>query len=177
VIGLQAISHPTSHIRYFHHAEMTMLDDPMIVESEAQKAAVIHLTIPRSRIAEEMGPGFNELMSTLTAQGITPTGPWFSHHLRMDPAVFDFEIGVPVAADVTPSGRVKPGHLPATRVARTVYRGGYEGLGSAWGEFDAWLKSQGHTPAGDLWEVYMAGPETGPDSSKYRTELNRPLKD
>jgi effector-binding domain-containing protein len=154
-----------------------MLDEPTIVQTDAQKAAVIHLTIPRNRIQEVMGPGYNELMATLKEQGITPTGPWFSHHLRMDPAVFDFEIGVPVAADVRPTGRVKPGQLPATKVARTTYRGGYEGLGPAWGEFEAWLNKSGHHAAPDLWEVYAAGPETGPDSSNYRTELNRPLQD
>lgn len=154
-----------------------MLDTPTILDTQPQKAAVIHLTIPRSRIQEEMGPSFTELMSTLAAQGIEPTGPWFSHHLRMDPAVFDFEIGIPVAKDVAPAGRVKPGTLPAARVARTTYRGGYEGLGPAWAEFDAWLKQQGYVVAGDLWEVYAAGPETGPDASNYRTELNRPLNE
>jgi effector-binding domain-containing protein len=153
-----------------------MLEQPTIIQTESQNAAVIHLTIPRSKIQEAMGPGFNELMATLKEQGITPAGPWFSHHLRMDPEVFDFELGVPVASEVKPAGRVKPGQLPAARVARTTYRGGYEGLGPAWGEFDAWLKQQGHTAAGDLWEVYAAGPETGPDASQYRTELNRPLK-
>ena len=91
-----------------------MLDEPTIVQTNVQKAAVIHLTIPRARIQEEMGPGYNELMTTLKEQGITPTGPWFSHHFRMDPAVFDFEIGVPVSADVQASGRVKQGELPAT---------------------------------------------------------------
>ncbi len=153
-----------------------MLDDPTILQTKAQKAAVIHLTIPREKIQEEMRPGFNELMSTLKAQGITPAGPWFSHHFRMDPAVFDFEIGVPVSSEVAPAGRVQPGELPAATVARTTYRGGYDGLGSAWGEFDAWLKKNGHDASEDLWEVYTAGPETGNDPSLYRTELNRPLK-
>jgi len=27
----------------------------------------------------------------------------------------------------------------------------------------------------DLWEVYVAGPESGPDPATWRTELNRPL--
>ena len=153
-----------------------MLDEPKIVQTPEQKVAVIHLTIPRNKIQEEMGPGHNELMSTLKAQGITPAGPWFSHHLRMDPAVFDFEIGVPVTAEVKAAGRVKPGTLPAATVARTTYRGGYEGLGSAWGEFEAWLTKNGHATAPDLWEVYSAGPETGNDPSLYRAELNRPIK-
>ncbi len=35
-----------------------MIDEPKVVETEAQKAAVIHLTIPREKIQEEMGPGY-----------------------------------------------------------------------------------------------------------------------
>jgi hypothetical protein len=64
---------------------------------------------------------------------------------------------------------------PATTVARTVYHGGYEGLGAAWGEFDAWIKTDGHKPGPDPWECYIAGPESGPDPANWRTELNRPL--
>lgn len=152
-----------------------MIDAPQIIQTTAQLTAVIHLNIPRDEIRHVMGPGIGELMSTLAAQGVTPTGPWFSHHLRMAPDVFDFEISVPVASPVTAAGRVKPGLLPATTLARTVYRGPYEGLGSAWSEFDQWLAAQGHTPASDLWECYVAGPESSPDPSSWQTQLNRPI--
>jgi effector-binding domain-containing protein len=70
---------------------------------------------------------------------------------------------------------VKPGQLPATTVARTVYHGDYEGLGAAWGEFGAWIKANGYTPAPNLWECYVAGPESNPDPATWRTELIRPL--
>jgi effector-binding domain-containing protein len=122
-----------------------------------------------------MGPGIRELMAAVAAQGITPTGSWFTHHLRMDPGIFDFEIGVPVPGPVSPAGRVQAGRLPAAKVARTVYHGPYEGLAAAWGEFDAWLKAEGHTPGPSLWECYVAGPESNPDPATWRTELNRPL--
>lgn len=154
-----------------------MLDTPDILETAEQPAAVIPLTIPRAAIQQAMGPAIGELMAALAAQGIAPVGPLFSHHLRMDPEVFDFEIGIPVAADVAAEGRMKPGRLPATRVARTTYRGPYEGLGPAWGEFGAWIAANGHTPAPDLWECYVAGPESSPDPAHWRTELNRPLVD
>ena len=154
-----------------------MIDEPKVVTTESQPAAVIHLTIPRSEIQNAMGPGLNELMSTLKAQGITPTGPWFSHHFRMDPAVFDFEIGVPVASEVKASGRVKPGALPAAKVVRTTYRGGYEGLGAAWGEFESWMTGAGLKASPELWEIYAAGPESGSDPAGWRTELNRPIAD
>jgi effector-binding domain-containing protein len=109
-----------------------MLDQPRIVQTDAQLAAIIRLTIPREEIRKVMGPGIAELMATIASQGIAPAGPVFSHHLRMDPDTVDFEIGVPVGAAVTAAGRVTPGQLPAARVGRTVYHGPYEGLGRAW---------------------------------------------
>lgn len=152
-----------------------MIDIPRIVQTPAQLTAIIRLTIPRAEIQSVMGPGYNELMAAVAAQGIATAGSWFTHHLKMDPDVFDLEIGVPVAAPISASGRVKAGQLPAATVARTVYHGPYEGLGSAWGEFDAWITAQGHKQAPDLWECYVAGPESGPDPATWRTELNRPL--
>ncbi len=152
-----------------------MIEPPQVTESAEQQAAVIHLTIPRAEIRNAMGPGFSELMAAVTEQGITPTGPWFAHHHRMAPDTFDFDIGVPISGDFKASGRVQPGQLPAATVARTVYHGGYEGLGDGWGEFQRWIESEGHEAAPDLWEVYAIGPESSPDPADWRTELNRPL--
>lgn len=152
-----------------------MLDTPEIVHSEAQEAAVIHLDIPRSEIQSVMGPAIGEVMAAVAAQGGTPAGPVFAHHLKMSDDRFDFEVGVPVKAPISATGRVKPGRLPAAKVARTIYHGPYEGLYSAWGEFDGWVQSHGHKPGHDLWEVYAKGPESGPDPATWRTELNRPL--
>ena len=152
-----------------------MLDTPQIVKTAVQLTAAIRLTIPREEIRNVMGAGIKEIMTTLVVQGIAPVGAWLTHHWRMDPEIFDFEICVPVATPVTATGRVKPGQLPAATVARTVYQGPYEGLAAAWGEFDAWIQANGRKPAGELWECYVYGPETGAEPSQWRTELNRPL--
>ncbi len=152
-----------------------MIETPQILETEAQHVAVIHLTIPRAEIQNVMRAAIGEVMTAVAAQRIGPTDVVFSHHRRMDAETFDFEVGVPVSAPVTPVGRVIAGELPAARVARTVYRGRYEGLATAWGEFDAWINEQGHSVAPNLWERYVQGPESGPDPSVWRTELNRPL--
>jgi effector-binding domain-containing protein len=152
-----------------------MLETPRIVQTTHQLTAVIHLTVPREEIREVMGPGIAEVRAAVAAQGMTPSGPWFTHHLRMDPAIFDFEVGVPVAAPLAVSGRVKPGRLRAAKVAQTVYHGPYEGLSDAWGEFGAWIAADGHKPAPDLWECYVAGPEASRDPADWRTQLNWPL--
>ncbi len=154
---------------------MISIDTPQVVQTAAQPTAVIHLTIPRAEMGSAMGPAMQELGAVLAAQGIAPAGPMLTHHLRMDPGTFDFEVGFPVATPVAATGRVRSGELPAARVARTVYHGPYEGLHSAWGELDRWLAEQGLTKGPTLWESYVVGPETDPDPSTWRTELNRPL--
>src|SRR5260370_15307108 len=122
-----------------------------MVTTLAQRIAFVHLTIPRDQIRHVMGPGLREVKEAIAAQGVAPTGPWFTHHLRMDPETFDFELGVPVAAPISSAGRVKASELLAAIVARTIYHGGYEGLGDAWGEFSAWIDAEGHTQAPNLW--------------------------
>jgi effector-binding domain-containing protein len=152
-----------------------MLDTPHITQTTTQLTAVIHLTIPREEIQNVMGPGISELMATIADQGIKPTGPWFDHHLKMAEDTWDFEISVPVSAPVVAAGRVKPSQWPAMKVARTVYHGPYEGLGDTWGEFLDWITANGHTPAPDLYQCYVAGPESSPDPANWRTELTKPL--
>jgi hypothetical protein len=71
------------------------------VRTDVQLTAVIRRTVPRREIRHEMGPGIAEVMDAAAAQGVIPAGPAFSHHLRMDPDIFDFVIGVPVASPVS----------------------------------------------------------------------------
>ena len=152
-----------------------MLYGPHIAQTAAEATAVIRITVSRAEIQRVMGPAYRELMDAVAAQGIATAGPWFTHHLRIPDDTFDFEVGVPVTAPVAATGRVQPGELRAAMVARTIHRGPYEGLPAAWGEFAAWIAAQGQRPAAELWERYLAGPESGADPAAWRTELNRPL--
>ena len=151
-----------------------MIGPPQIVQTAAQCTAIIRLRIPRAEIQNVMGPAIGEVMTAVSAQGMQPAGPVFSHHLPLHPDTFDFEVGVPLSAPSVPAGRVQPGHLPAARVARTVYRGSYDGLGGAWGGFEDWLAREGHQGAPDFWECSITGPESGQDPAGWSTQLNRP---
>jgi effector-binding domain-containing protein len=152
-----------------------MIDTPEVVLTEQRHAAVIRLAIPREEIRAVMGPAIGELMAVLAAQGIPAAGPIFSHHFRMDPDFFDFDVGAPVDGIVTPAGRVKMGRLPGVKAVRTIHHGPYEELGAAWGELHAWVESRQLARAADLWECYLLGPESGADPAAWRTELIQPL--
>ncbi len=154
-----------------------MIATPHITETKAVLTAMIHLQIPRNEIQHVMGPGISEVMAAVKEQGLSPIGPWFTHHRRMNPATFDFEICVPVNAAVKPVGRVVPGEVRVVRVARTIYQGPFEGLGAAWGELSTWITEHGHQRCADLYECYLTGPETSTDPIDWRTELSQPLMD
>lgn len=153
-----------------------MLDKPEIIQTNEQLTAVIHVTVPRTEISNVMDAAIAEVLSAMAAQEIFPIGPCFSYHLKRPSDIFDFEVGFPVNRPITAIGRVKLSKLPAAKIVRTTYQGGYEGLGAAWAEFCAWLETNGFNVQDSLWECYISGPESSPDPSQWRTELNRPLR-
>jgi effector-binding domain-containing protein len=107
--------------------ENPLLGTPTVVQTAAQRTAVIYVTVPRADIQRVMGPAIGEVMAAVAAQGIAPAGLVFTYHLRNPSDVFDFEVGVPVASPVAAIGRVGRGALPAATVARAAYSGPYEG--------------------------------------------------
>ncbi|MFI3185665.1 MAG: GyrI-like domain-containing protein [Methylococcaceae bacterium] len=82
-----------------------------------------------------MGPAIAEILSTIT-------GPCFSYQQKRPTDIFDFEAGFPVSQPVAAAGHVKLRKLPAVKVVRTIYQGGYEGLGAACASFANGLKSR-----------------------------------
>jgi uncharacterized protein YndB with AHSA1/START domain/effector-binding domain-containing protein len=148
------------------------LDAPVIEAHAERLVAAIHVVVPRAQIREVMMPGLRELRDVLAAQGIAASGPWLSHHLEMPGEVFDYEIAIPVEKAPKPTGRVVASALPACDVARTVYRGGYEGLGAAWARFGSWLQTTGKQGRNELWEIYAGDGQNG---GEVRTELWRPI--
>lgn len=117
---------------------------------------------------------FGVLPGVLAAQGVTPTGPAFGLYRALGEVV-DLEVGFPVDRPVEAEGRVRPGSLPAGRVARVVHAGGFDGLGPVWEGLRAWLVDQGLTPGAGTWEVYLTEPTPDMDPADLRTELNWPV--
>jgi effector-binding domain-containing protein len=152
-----------------------MIDESTIIDVPEYATAVVRVSTPRSEMREAMGAARRALHAGLAEQGISPAGPMFSHHFKMEPGIFDFEIGVPVDAVVTALGRLEPSRIPAAKMVSTIYHGGYEGLGEAWELFDDALDAQGLHIHEDLWETYLVGFDQSDDQSGFQTELKRSL--
>lgn len=155
-----------------------MIETPRIERLAARPVALLPVACTREEIQQAMGRSVRALMDALAAQGVSPGGPLFTHHLRRPTDTFEFHLGVPVDAPVGPGpeGGMRPGEWPAMQVARTEYRGRYEDLPRAWETFRHWIGAQALQPTEDVWECYLTGSETGGDPSAWRTELIQPLR-
>lgn len=148
-----------------------MTSEPSITQSAPLHVALIPLCIPCNEMGTAIGPALREVRLVMEAQGVAEAGPWLTRHWRRPTDSFNFDVCVPVDAPVEASGRVRPGELAATRVARAEYRGGYEGLGGAWGRLAGWIENRKEKTRGDFWEVYAVGPGSSPDPAEWRTDL------
>jgi effector-binding domain-containing protein len=149
-----------------------MITPPEVTTTTEQPTAAIHLVVPGRDMPAHMDPAIQELVGTITAQGIGIAGPMFSYHHRRPSDTFDFEIGFPVSAPVVPHGRVVNSALPGVKVARAVYEGPYEGLSEAWRQLETWVRQEQLGASGRFFERYLTNPAEVTDPAKYRTELN-----
>ena len=159
-----------------------MTNEPQIQERAAQHYAGIPMTVAMDGLSTAVDSTFSELFPWLASQGIPPAGPPFIRYLVIDMAgVMRIEMGVPVAAPITASGRIQPGTLPAGRYAVLRHTGRYDGLVASnaalqrWAqehaiEFDTW-----DTPQGSAWrsrvEHYLTDPSQESDPAKLETDV------
>jgi effector-binding domain-containing protein len=112
----------------------------------------------------------DEVYAFVRGGGTTQTG----HNVMLyRDDVPNVEVGIEVAGSFVPSGRVVPSELPAGRVATTVLRGGYEGLGAAHAAVLAWCAANDHMLTGTRWEIYGDWRE---DPADMETEISYLLR-
>lgn len=149
--------------------------EPERVELEPLPTAVVRRDqITVDQITELFDTGF----AAIGAAGITPSGPAFAIY-RGDPtAVFDAEIGFPVAeplaATIEGPATVHPSMLPAGPALTLSHLGPYDSLGESWGRLMGAVVALG-TPGATFIEVYVTEPTPGADPAAMRTDLFAPL--
>lgn len=127
-----------------------------------------------------MGPLFEEVFATLGAAQRAPGGPpmvvFHDEGFRAE------NVDVEVLAPLGPGGplpagsRVKERQVEPIEVAALLYVGSYENFGAAYEALMRWVEANGYQLSGPTREVYLRGPESGPDSSQYLTEIQFPVQ-
>jgi len=157
-------------------------DGPQIEERAALHYAGIRMTVTMDGIAGAVDEAFPELFGWLAGQGIAPGGAPFIRYLVIDMAAgLQLDLGVPVDAPVTGSGRVQPCVLPAGRYAVLRHTGPYDGLVASNAALQRWAHSRGiefdtwDTPDGSAWQAraehYLTDPSKEPDPAKWEVDV------
>jgi effector-binding domain-containing protein len=162
---------------------------PQIQERAAQPYVGIRAqSASEQEFRRAVDRGFPELFGWLRENGIQPTGAPFIRYLEVaaDGQPLRFELGAPIATEVSGSGRVHADALPAGRYATLLHVGPYNSskapdLADARAELRDWAQGQGlewngsETANGTAFaacvEWYLTDPSSEPDWSKWRTEL------
>ena len=155
-----------------------MIGEITVVTPTAGPAATIRLHVPRAQIEAQMDPAIQELLQTLGAQGIAPSGPMYCYHYQVPDTHFDFDVGFPVPKAVTPGGRVEATQSPSQKAAKATFVGHYDRLYEAWRAFSDAMDAAGHEKldGAESWEVYLKGPESSTNPAEWVTELYWPVK-
>ena len=165
-----------------------MTHDPQVQARAVQHYAGIPVTVTMDGLSAAVDSAIPELFGWLTSQGIAPSGPPFIRYLVIDMAAkMQIELGVPVAAPVTASGRVQAGSLPEGKYLVLRHTGPYDGLIASnaalqrWArehqiEFDTWDTAEGSAWRGRA-EHYLTNPAAEPDPAKFETDVAFLIRD
>jgi effector-binding domain-containing protein len=109
-------------------------------------------------------------------QGQQPRGPPFVAYYNLDMQDLDIEVGFPVAKKLQAKGEVKPGEMPAGKVATTTYTGPYgDGMKEAYEALTKLVEEKGEVPTGVAIEIYHNSPMDTPPE-KLQTQIVFPIK-
>jgi DNA-binding transcriptional MerR regulator len=168
---------------------ITLLDS--MLRDEPPAAYEIHLrqTAPQLAAAirgrarwTELGPvvaaSLGEVFRVTGDQGVRIAGPAYTlyHHADSTEAEVDLEVGIPIADEIEPAGRVFGTTIPGGLVAATVHPGRYEDIGAAYRALGEWVQEHGHETAGPPREIYLVGFEQVREPGALRTEIAWPIR-
>lgn len=139
-------------------------------------AVVRRTSLPVAEMVSFMDGSFNALGSAMQAGVFAPIGPAFSRYNSAFGETVDIEAGFPVAEPLTREHAagditVVASELPAGLLATAKYRGAYDGLGDAWGEFLEAVKTEGYELLLPYWEAYDTEPTPETDPADLITGL------
>jgi AraC family transcriptional regulator len=127
-------------------------------------------------LGSEIGATYHELFSYLGSKGIQPLGMPYTEYFEVSGMAVDLECGVPVAPGAEGEGRIVARVIPATKALFVIHVGPYETMVDTYAQIDDWIKVNGYAYAGNVREIYKSDPQQEKDSSKWVTEIIRPVR-
>ena len=127
----------------------------------------------QSEIAGLIGPMFGHLIPASAALGYDPDAPTIAAYHETGDGM-ELSACIPQTGDLPLLPGTEHVELPgAERAITVVHHGDMETIGDTWQALMQYVGAQGHSPAGDCREVYLATPMD--DQDNWITELQQPI--
>jgi DNA-binding transcriptional MerR regulator len=143
----------------------------------AVPAAAISEVVDRADALAWYQGALGELHATLTAQGVTATGPAGGIYAT---ELFTDERGtatifLPCQAPPRPMGRVAALDVSAADLATVIHEGPHAGIDLAYGTLASYVTRHALAVDGPVREYYLTSPADTPDQAAWRTEIGWPI--
>jgi effector-binding domain-containing protein len=148
-----------------------------VIEVAAQPALTILDSTTIDGIGKMLEKDYGLIMEYVKKKEIAMTGFPFAVYYNWDPkGTIVIRAGVPVAEKTNGHEEIEYFELPAGKAIYARHIGGFN-TGPTHYAIDEFIKTN-HPgePEGYIWEVYVSGPSTEPDSTKWETDIYYPLK-
>jgi effector-binding domain-containing protein len=136
------------------------------------------LVLPMKGSYMQHQQAFEQLVGQLQVSGVAPSGAPFGRYfneMSVGEANLLWEVGFPVAADVTAKAPFEIKEIPGTLTAILVHTGPYEESATEWPNLIQWIVSHGYRPTGAPMNVFLGDP-ISPGTGGPRTELRMPVE-
>ena len=143
-------------------------------QQAAQPVLSIRTRTPVQNLPEALGASYAKVGQQLGALGEQPCGYPFVIYYNMDMQDLDIEVGFPVSGPLPGQGEVQARVIPGGKVATCLYVGPYPEMRAAYEELNAWMKANGETPTGTVYEFYLNSPMDTPPA-ELKTQIVFPL--
>lgn len=146
-----------------------------VVGVPGRMMACIRVQVPLDHIGDSMRDVFHRVVAAAEARGIELTGPPFCRYYSHDPTAVDFEAGMPIVGAAEHSDELCVCTVGGGKAATTLHVGPYDDLGDSYAALIGWMKEQGLSSSGPMWEVYLTDPTLEPDPTKWQTRIYIPV--
>ena len=138
-------------------------------------AATVRMVIPRY---EDEGMAWG--MMAECKQPLAPAEPCYAVAEFLDPEFKEENVEIMVSMAVKgkyqDTEHVKFQTLPAVKVASCVVKGSYQQMGEAYATAVAWIRDNGYTISGPMFNIYHVGPADTRNPDEYVTEACFPVE-
>ncbi|HEY3143785.1 MAG TPA: MerR family transcriptional regulator [Acidimicrobiales bacterium] len=154
--------------------------EPISVEYrlvEAEPTLSISERIGMDDTDDWLAAAFPELYERVAAAGLEPAGPSGALYSGefFEAGAGDVRAFVPVAGDISQTGRARPFAIPASRLAVTVHHGLFADIDRTYGALGTYVAERGLGVPGPIRENYLVTEDDSDDPQALETEVCWPI--